>query len=137
MLRNWKCLPLWRLLTLNRLQNHFNNQWNLSNTGQNGGTTGIDIKYCNARPITEGSGDIIVTVIIQGVQLNHPDLNIHSVSYDTHAGFTIESTATKTSNHSYVTTSGRTNGTWNNEMGYRALNAFAAVSAAGSSNSIF
>lgn len=40
----------------------------------------------------------------------------------------IENTAQKVGGYSYVTTSGRTNGTWNNEMGYGLLNAFAAVS---------
>ncbi len=40
----------------------------------------------------------------------------------------IESTAQKVGGYSYVTTSGRNNGTWNNEMGYGLLNAFAAVS---------
>lgn len=40
----------------------------------------------------------------------------------------IESTAQKVGGYSYITTSGRPNGTWNNEMGYGLLNAFAAVS---------
>ncbi len=40
----------------------------------------------------------------------------------------IESTAQKVGGYSYVTTSGRPNGTWNNEMGYGLLDAFNAVS---------
>lgn len=44
---------------------------------------------------------------------------------------TIEKTAQKIGNYSYSTTSSRSNGTWNNEMGYGLCNAFAAVSAAG------
>jgi len=62
---------------------HFNSQWNLLNTGQNNGIVGIDIRYCGARSITSGSNSIVVAVIDHGIQLNHPDLNIHPVSYDT------------------------------------------------------
>ena len=40
----------------------------------------------------------------------------------------IESTAQKVGGYSYVTTSGRPNGTWHNEMGYGLLDAFNAVS---------
>ncbi|WP_455668940.1 S8 family peptidase [Phocaeicola sp.] len=61
-------------------------QWGLENTGQNGGTAGIDIKLSNARNITTGSNDIIVAVLDQGVELSHPDLNIYSKSYDTESG---------------------------------------------------
>jgi len=39
----------------------------------------------------------------------------------------IEKTAQKVGNYSYTTTTGRPNGTWNNEMGYGLVNAHAAV----------
>ena len=39
----------------------------------------------------------------------------------------IEKTAQKVGNYSYTNTAGRTNGTWNNEMGYGLVNAYAAV----------
>ena len=42
----------------------------------------------------------------------------------------IESTAQKVGNYTYSTTSGRPNGTWNNQMGYGLVNAYAAVQAA-------
>lgn len=62
-------------------------QWNLLNTGQNDGVAGVDIGYCMARQLTEGSQDIIVAVIDQGVDLTHPDLNnIYSFSYDAMSG---------------------------------------------------
>ncbi|MCB0737947.1 MAG: S8 family serine peptidase [Bacteroidetes bacterium] len=62
---------------------NFNDQWNLKNTGQNGGTSGIDINVCDAWDITKGSSDIVVAVIDGGVQKNHPDLqNIYGNSYD-------------------------------------------------------
>ena len=42
----------------------------------------------------------------------------------------IESTAQKVGGYNYRTTSGRSNGTWSNEMGYGLVNAYAAVLAA-------
>jgi subtilisin family serine protease len=42
----------------------------------------------------------------------------------------IESTARKVGNYSYTNTSGRPNGTWNNQMGYGLIDAEAAVTAA-------
>jgi len=39
----------------------------------------------------------------------------------------IEKTAKKIGNYSYTTTTGRPNGTWNNEMGYGLVNAYAAL----------
>ena len=65
---------------------HFNSQWNLLNTGQNNGTFGLDIRYCGTRSITSGSNGIIVAVIDHGIQLNHPDMNVHPISYDTETG---------------------------------------------------
>lgn len=66
---------------------YFNNQWGLLNTGQNGGTVGSDINVCQAWSITKGSDNIIVAVLDQGIELNHPDLlNIHPYSYDTESG---------------------------------------------------
>lgn len=42
----------------------------------------------------------------------------------------IESTAQKVGGYTYQTTTGRPNGTWNNQMGYGLVDAFAAVQAA-------
>ena len=53
---------------------YFSDQWGLKNTGQNNGTVGVDINYCDVLPITNGSANIIVAVLDQGVELNHPDL---------------------------------------------------------------
>ena len=52
----------------------YNSQWSLNNTGQNGGTTGADIKAVQAWGITTGCNNIRVAVIDQGVDLTHPDL---------------------------------------------------------------
>ena len=52
----------------------FNEQWALSNTGQDGGTTGADIGIIPAWARSTGSDSIVVAVIDTGVDYNHPDL---------------------------------------------------------------
>ncbi|MDR2936330.1 MAG: S8 family serine peptidase [Rikenellaceae bacterium] len=68
---------------------YFGQQWGLKNTGQYGGTAGIDVKVEQAWPISTGSG-ITVAVLDTGVDLGHPDFagNIHSLSYDSEVGGT-------------------------------------------------
>lgn len=61
-------------------------QWNLRNTGQSGGTENIDINFCSVRSITQGISDVVVAVVDQGLQLDHPDLNVYSVSYNSETG---------------------------------------------------
>ncbi|MDR2653647.1 MAG: S8 family serine peptidase [Prevotellaceae bacterium] len=63
---------------------YYSNQWGLLNTGQYGGTSGIDINIVNAWSISKGN-NIKVAIIDEGIDLTHPDLagNIHSQSYDT------------------------------------------------------
>jgi len=51
---------------------YFGQQWALRNTGQNGGTSGIDIRICNAWQISTGS-NVVVAVVDQGVDSTHPD----------------------------------------------------------------
>ena len=66
---------------------HFNNQWGLENTGQNGGTVGADINACQAWQTTTGSNNIVVAVLDDGIELDHPDMpNIHPASFDTESG---------------------------------------------------
>lgn len=65
---------------------YFPQQWNLKNTGQYGNTyNGIDIHYCDARSVIPSHSDIIIAVLDQGIQLDHPDLAVNIVvdSYDT------------------------------------------------------
>ena len=68
-------------LSLHSADPLFTQQWNLLNTGQYGSTyAGIDINYQeNEIPATS---NIIVGVVDSGVQLDHPDLNICSYSWD-------------------------------------------------------
>ena len=66
---------------------YFSDQWALYNTGQSGGIPGIDINYCPARQITTGNSNVVVAVVDQGVELNHPDLtNMHALSYNADSG---------------------------------------------------
>lgn len=58
----------------------FNQQWGLNNST----TAGVDMNICNAWNITKGDNNIIVAVIDEGIELDHPDLedNIYYLSYD-------------------------------------------------------
>jgi len=63
---------------------YFSNQWNLNNTGQYDGTNGFDIRFCEVRGLTSGCSNIVVAVVDQGIELDHPDLtNMYPFSYDT------------------------------------------------------
>lgn len=58
---------------------NFPTQWNFQNTGQSGGVVGADIDAVNAWDITTGGTtalgrEIVVAVVDNGIQLNHPDL---------------------------------------------------------------
>ncbi len=50
------------------------NQWHYNNTGQFGGTPGVDIKLPAAWDIQKGNPDILVAIVDGGVQYDHPDL---------------------------------------------------------------
>ncbi len=56
----------------------FNAQWHHRNTGQTGGTAGADVRTTEAWDITTGGqttdNDDIVVAIIEGANMNHPDL---------------------------------------------------------------
>ncbi|TDQ11377.1 S8 family serine peptidase [Pedobacter metabolipauper] len=54
----------------------YNAQWALKNTGQNGGTPGEDINIEAAWAITQGSPDIIISIIDTGVDYKHPELDV-------------------------------------------------------------
>jgi Subtilase family/FG-GAP-like repeat len=52
----------------------FASQWNLQNTGQNGGTPGADIHALQAWGLTTGSRNVVVGVIDTGADYTHTDL---------------------------------------------------------------
>ena len=49
-------------------------QWHYNNTGQTGGTVDADIDLFEAWDIEKGHPEVVVAVIDQGVQFDHPDL---------------------------------------------------------------
>lgn len=50
-------------------------QWGLRNTGQSGGTPNIDVDADLAWDITPGFPNVIITILDDGVQQDHPDMN--------------------------------------------------------------
>jgi serine protease len=52
----------------------FGQQWDLQNTGQNGGTPGADIGATQAWNTTTGASSIIVAIADTGIDYNQPDL---------------------------------------------------------------
>jgi subtilisin family serine protease len=52
----------------------FDEQWALSNDGQNGGQKGADISALRAWATTKGTDKVVVAVLDSGVDYKHPDL---------------------------------------------------------------
>ena len=62
---------------------HFDQQWNLLNTGQqNSNNIGLDINYCEAHATTDGDNSIIIAVIDGGIASHFDVSHLHSISYD-------------------------------------------------------
>ncbi|MCX7826477.1 MAG: S8 family serine peptidase, partial [Verrucomicrobiae bacterium] len=59
---------------------YFGNQWHLRNTGQNGGTPGVDVAVSSVWDLYDGTGTkmhgngITIGILDTGVQIAHPDL---------------------------------------------------------------
>ncbi len=73
-------------------------QWHFQNTGQQGGTPGCDIHVTQAWDFTTGDTNVIVAVMDEGVQLNHPDLQ-QNVAYNKSYNFVDDNNQVKTSDH--------------------------------------
>jgi subtilisin family serine protease len=52
----------------------YTSQWHLNNTGQGGGTSDADVDAPEAWNTTRGSSNVVIAIIDDGVQSNHPDL---------------------------------------------------------------
>lgn len=52
----------------------FTDQWHLQNTGQFGGKAGADAGLAGAWDISSGRSNIVIAILDDGVQINHPDL---------------------------------------------------------------
>lgn len=68
---------------------YFSSQWNLNNTGQYGGTSGMDVNAVKAWTISTGT-NVKVAVFDQGFEMNHPDLlnNVYGTGYDAYSNTT-------------------------------------------------
>ncbi len=55
---------------------YFTQQWHLRNTGQNGGTAGVDVNVTNVWDTYQGNG-INIAIVDDGLQWTHPDLTNH------------------------------------------------------------
>ncbi|MBI9069512.1 MAG: S8 family peptidase [Salinivirgaceae bacterium] len=68
--------PIWKRKKIQKdvYDELWERQWSLENTGQWDGIPGADISMLEAWEITKGNSDIIVAVLDQGVDLDHPDL---------------------------------------------------------------
>lgn len=64
----------------------FSQLWGIRNTGQSGGTAGMDMKGHLAWDLTLGSPDITVVILDDGIQSSHPDLNVTAQADFTTAG---------------------------------------------------
>jgi len=66
----------------------FKDQWHLRNTGQLGGTKGIDLNISEAWKTRRGKG-VSIAVIDDGLEINHPDLvaNCFTVASGMHRDF--------------------------------------------------
>lgn len=54
------------------------NQWHLNNTGQNGAKAGADISAEAAWDLQKPNKDIVIAIVDDSVDLNHPDLSIYT-----------------------------------------------------------
>jgi subtilisin family serine protease len=54
----------------------YSSQWHLNNTGQTGAKVDADSDLSEAWDATQGNAGVVIAVIDDGVQVNHPDLNI-------------------------------------------------------------
>jgi subtilisin family serine protease len=91
------------------------NQWNLKNTGQEGGTPGIDINVEPAWSITRGNSNIKIAIIDDGVDLTHPDLQANLLTgYDATGG---NSNGSYTGNDAHGTSCAGVIGAINNSIG--------------------
>ena len=54
----------------------FGDQWGLDNTGQSGGVVDIDMDLPEAYEYTAGDGSIVIAILDNGIQLDHPDIGV-------------------------------------------------------------
>ncbi len=67
---------------------YFIHQWTLQNTSQEGGISDVDIKACEAWDTTTGDPNVIVAIVDEGFEMNHPDLQVNTfgTGYNANSG---------------------------------------------------
>ena len=58
----------------------FNDQWHLNNIGQGGGSVDADVDAPEAWDFVDGSSNVVIAVLDDGIQWNHPDLQTNVVA---------------------------------------------------------
>jgi len=79
----------------------FSNQWHLNNTGQNGGTIGVDINITSVWDSYLGSAQTIA-IVDDGLQNNHPDLSANArtdIDHNWNSGNTNDASPTSIDTH--------------------------------------
>ncbi len=56
----------------------YSDQWHLNNTGQGGGKAGADVRAETAWDLQMPSSDVVIAVVDDAVDTDHPDLNIYT-----------------------------------------------------------
>jgi len=111
----------------------YGEQWALKNAGQSGGVAGADIKAEQAWDITIGSRNVVVAVIDEGIDINHPDLKdniwtnpspglIPGISGDLHGYDFINNTGTIPADEHATHVAGIIGATGNNGVGVVGVN---------------
>ncbi len=109
----------------------FSQQWNLNHTGQhNSNYSGYDIDYLQASIPT--SGNIVVAVVDNGVDLSHSDINLNSFSWDSNTNSSPSVIRTYTGINAYATyhgtnVAGIISGKTNNTIGVSGIASCASL----------
>ena len=95
----------------------FSDAWALDNTGQFGGTPGIDLSALSAWQQTTGDPSVIVAILDSGVEIGHPDLHQFFPGTDTTSDASTDGGPVNTFDDHGTTVAGCISGILNNGLG--------------------
>ncbi len=95
----------------------FADAWGLDNTGQFGGTPGVDLSAIDAWQVTTGDPSVIVVILDSGVELGHPDLNQFTPGTDTTSDASTDGGPVNQFDDHGTTVAGCVSGVLNNGLG--------------------